>query len=225
VTKRLAGITPAMSPFDPISPSRVRGIAEELIGPDVADLSSLGGARFAAVESPDITRLLKLEAWKGAVYSFSWGVSLAYIPNKLSLPLRFHRTLKSARFDLWEDSRSVAERAEHKLEPASEFDGEDAARAALSQMWMWALPLAKTWWTQASDLDGVLTLALEQATRQPLVLDALHDPPPQLIAAMTLARLGRLAEAESQLALTRTLLDRHEIVVASEAMLRVATTA
>lgn len=173
-----------------------------LSGKTDGSLQSVRKGTYVGDEVDGITPLLRLEPWKGATYSLSWGVSLAYVPNKLMMPLSFHRTPKSARFDLWEDGRSVAEREGGDSSNAliATFCSEPEVREQLVGAWRWTRPRAHAWWQQASTLDGVLALARDQVTRRPYVLDSLHSPPPELIVILTLARLGRVSEAEEELA-------------------------
>jgi hypothetical protein len=120
-------------------------------------------------------------------------VSLSYVPNKNSFPLRFHRTLKTTQLDLWED----AETGDQPVALASGLHGEAATRSGLSRIWSASPPLARAWWEEASTLDGVLAFALTQAHTE-RVDTPRHYPYPRLVAVLTLARLGRAAEIDEQ---------------------------
>jgi hypothetical protein len=68
-------------------------------------------AMWARAVAPDIVQLIRLDAWKGASYSFAWGVSLGFVPHRWDSGVAWHRTLKSSRMDLRELAPNVAERA------------------------------------------------------------------------------------------------------------------
>jgi hypothetical protein len=175
---------------------------EALAEYDRLGLSPVRRGLYALPQSADITSILRLESWKGGTYSLSWGVSLAYVPNKLASKLVFHRTFKSSRFDLWEDGRSVAERegCDWREFLVSVLDGERQARQDLSRAVAWTHPRAQAWWREAATLEGVLGLASVQVRRRPHVIDDLHWPRPHLVMILTLACLGRREEAGKELA-------------------------
>jgi hypothetical protein len=187
------------------------------------DLELVKRGLYVKVVSDDITNVLKLEAWKGASYSWSWGVSLAYVPAKLEKRLVFHRTVKSARLDLWEDGRSVAEReGGNWRDPLTDLiSTKRRARKDVKHATTWTLPRAKGWWNSASTLEGVLEIARDQVSREPFVIDEIKWPRPQLIVILTLARLGRVSEAREELA-RWDWLNREEGLAAAAAIDRVA---
>jgi hypothetical protein len=195
---------------DLVSPSRVRALAAEVIGADLPDFARVEDGRYVKQIDADIAHVLKLKELKGAQYSLAWGVSLAYVPDKASLPLRFHGTLERARLDLWQDSHLRAGEQAPPSELASGLHGEDILRSGLTSMWRSALPLAQTWWEAASTLDGILGVSEEQV-RLERPGEAHHDPPPQLIRVLTMARLGHSADVESGLGALAGQLEADEI--------------
>lgn len=196
--------------YELVNPSRVRELADEVMGADLSGFTRLKDGRYAKKIDADITHLAELLPWKGAQYSLAWGVSLSYVPNKVSLPLRFHRTLNSARLDLWQDSHSRAEPRTSPSDLATGSRGEHVARSGLAAMWRWAFPLARTWWGSASTLDGILEIAVKQAvTEQPG--EVRHYPSPLLIHVLTLARLGRSTEIDDPIAALTERVEPHEL--------------
>ena len=194
--------------YELLNPSHVLALAVEVVGGDVSDFTSLGRGVFVRPVSDDVRHVLKLQAWKGAQYSFTWGVSLAYLPNKLALPLRFHRTLKSTKLDLWEDHFTETQHFPDKAYIDS-LRGESVARRGLVRAWKWTKPRATEWWAIASDLEGVVQLAERQAEKDhgPKVH---HFPAPSIVQILTLARLSRKREVVASLESTAEDLQPHE---------------
>jgi hypothetical protein len=183
---------------------------------DVPDFARLEQSFYGKQIDADLAHVLKLVAWKGAAYSLAWGVSIAYVPDRASLPLRFHRRLERARLDLWQDSHLPADPQAPPIELASGLHGERVLRSGLTEMWRSALPLARTWWEVASTLDGILGVSDKQVHRE-LPGGAHRHPSPQLIWVLTAARLGRSADVEGGLGALAEHLDADEfqaIVVA-----------
>jgi hypothetical protein len=192
-----------------VDDARIRALADEVIRDDLPDFERLAGGFYAKAVDADIVHVMKLRPWKGARYSLDWGVSLAYVPDKVSLPLRFHRTLASARLDLWQESHSRADWHASPTGLASGLHGEAAARSALAAIWRWARPLARTWWQGASTLEGILALAEQQAlAEQPG--EAYRDPAPLLLCVLTMARLST-ADIEDKLGVLADRFDAGEI--------------
>jgi hypothetical protein len=170
------------------------------------DLKSFTRVRdgfYARRADADIAQVLRCAAWKGGQYTLDWGVSLSYVPHKLDTKLAFHRTLKSARLDLWEDARSLAERegGDWRDPYIDMIHGERRLHRQLARVWGWAQPRAVAWWARAADLEGVLAVARNEVERRPLVIDEIKWPRPQLVVVLTLARLGRVREAKELLPL------------------------
>jgi hypothetical protein len=180
-----------MSADEIVNPSRIHSITHEIVASDLPDFVSLGRGLYVRPLDGEISHVLKLLPWKGARYSFNWGVSLAYVPTRLVLPLRFHRTVKSARLDLWEDHFTEIQ----EFPPNAYVDslrGEVVARTELERAWTWTRPLAEAWWQAAATLEGVAQLAERQANA-----GSLHAPAPRLVYLLTLARLNRLSEIDT----------------------------
>jgi len=76
---------------------------EGMASPGLGGFSIIKPGRFARQVNVDLIHILGLGARKGWSYTVSWGASLPYLPEVRGGRLRWHRTLKSAIFDLWED--------------------------------------------------------------------------------------------------------------------------
>ena len=179
-------------------------MTQEIVGCELPDFVCLGRGLYVRTREAEISHVLKLQPLKGATYSFSWGVSLAYVPTRLVLPLRFHRTVKSARLDLWEDHFTETQEFPRDAY-VSGLSGEAVARTELERAWTWTRPLAQAWYEVATTLDGVAQLAERQAEQ-----DGSHWPTPRLVHVLTLARLNRMSEITTHTAAMAEELDAAE---------------
>jgi hypothetical protein len=137
---------------------------------EVAAPASLGLARirrgwFGRQVGDGIIQLLRFAPYKGYSYGFQWGVSLAFVPHEFERRVRFHRTLKSAEFDLFEHASE-----EFVRRGASERDGfmaglygADVLRRDASEAWAVARPRAEEWWASTTTVEDVLARARERS--------------------------------------------------------------
>lgn len=161
----------------------------------------------------DTVQLIQLDRWKGSAFSFTWGLSLAFVPHRWDSKLAWHRTLRSSRLDILERAQNVAER---ELGPDAGWEqeicgvgGEQHFRDDIARAWTWAQPRAMGWLDATRTTRDVLRVAVEQAARRPLGLERATYPKPRMICAFAAARLGLVDEAETQLA-TYLATDPHE---------------
>jgi hypothetical protein len=186
-----------------VSSARCRAIFEEITGPTAPEFAALKpGWRIREI-SADIVQLLALERYKGAACGFRFGVSLRYFPFPYEPTLRWHRTLASARFDLFEEPAAyfagMSAPGEHTGAEyfASSMLGETCFREELGRAWLLAGERILAWFDSTRTLDQVLQRCAEQMARQwPGVR---HSPDASLMHAFTLARMGRVPEARSGL--------------------------
>src|SRR5215216_5916784 len=76
---------------------------DTLIAPATFGFRSLKLGLYAKQVTSEIFHLIKFQAYKGATYGVRWGVSLAYMPHTWFPKPKWHRTLASAQFDLFEE--------------------------------------------------------------------------------------------------------------------------
>ena len=191
-----------------VSATRVYEIAIEVIRPDEMGLSELNPGYYAASSEHDIVQLLKLFPTKGASYHVRWGLSLGYVPHKWNPKLRWHRTLKSARFDVWEnafDYFDLEQKHWREWEKflVSKLNGETFLRKQMNEMWTRLAQTVQEWFASTITLSGVLSAIDRQTEREGA--SSHHFPPPSLVRAFTLSRTGEIQEA--RLALRRYLHD------------------
>jgi hypothetical protein len=197
---------------DWVTPRKVAAEADEAVGTTLPDFQAVKSGCYVRSDSADVIQMVQLKAWKGELYTIAWGVSLSFVPDRLALPLRFHRTLKSARLDLWDDSLARAERHGTARDDAvvSALDGEEAVHRGLQAVWQSVEPHARSLWMSARSLEGMLSLA------DVIAADADSDirhPPTHVVAALVCARMGRQAEAMHRLSPLGLDADEQEAVV------------
>jgi hypothetical protein len=186
-----------------VSSARCFAIFEEITGPAALKFAVLKPGRCAREVSGDIIQLFTLERYKGAAYGFRFGVSLRYFPFPYEPILRWHRTLASARFDLFEEPAGYfAAMSLPETHPGAGYFarcmlGETCFREELGRAWDLAGESILAWFDSTRTLDQVLQKCAEQMAREwPGIR---HCPDASLIHAFTLARMGRLPEARSGL--------------------------
>ena len=148
--------------------------------------------------SVDLIHVVKLAAFKGAAYGFHWGVSLTYIPHRWEEELRWHRSMKSATLDLWDQLADLPQAPNHtQVSIPSSLHGPEAFEHSLRREWQDLKGTITSWLERVSDLSGVLAMSKEQTQRY--WKGPRHWPPPGLAHAFTLARMGDFAKATAEL--------------------------
>jgi hypothetical protein len=151
----------------------------------------------------DIFHVLQfLRSTRGFDYRFHWGVSLGWVPRVSGGQLKWHRTLRSAVFDLWDQAPDYLI---HRATPWREANvyfldrslGEECFAEDLAECWAHIRGAVESWWSGVTSPEGVLERAHEQSSR--IWEGADHAPDPELVAGFTLARLGRIEEARARL--------------------------
>jgi hypothetical protein len=180
---------------------RIYACFNEIVRLDTEGFALVQKGLFGRTCNEQITHLVKFAAGKGGIYGFRWGVSLSFVPHEWDPKRKFHRTLKSARFDLFEDPGEFLVQNQFSDEPwkymASALHGEECFREELERAWENLEPVLKRWFASAVSLDWVLAKAMEHVNRDWKSLR--HDPDPKLVYAFTLAKMRRLPEGKATL--------------------------
>jgi len=149
----------------------------------------------------DVVQMIQLGAGKGGMYVFRWGVSLGFVPHDWSPRLKYHRTLKSARLDLWENPSDFLIADPYSGEDwdylVDTMHGEPCMRRDMQMAWSRLHQVINSFFSYMGNLEGILQRAKEHATKD--WQSFRHSPDPKMVQAFTLARLGRLPEAEGLL--------------------------
>jgi hypothetical protein len=172
---------------------------DEIAQPARLGFSPIKRGLYGRAVSDEITHLMKLQALKGASYSVWWGVSLAYVPHEWRERLRWHRSFKSARFELFETPTTYFPELESDWREKNKYiaakgHGESYLRETMQTMWEQLHEHILAYFSATQSLAGVLQKAQEQIQRT--VLWRYHYPNPMLIVALTLGRMGRPEDAE-----------------------------
>jgi hypothetical protein len=180
--------------WSPIPADDVYELLEEIVQPREFGLERVRRGSFAGQVDADIIRVLRVAPYKGYSYGLEWGVSLAFVPHEFERRVRFHRTLKSAALDLFEDAvEELGRRGGDERDgsiPAGY--GAEVFRRDATQLWRLVRPRVEEWWGSTTTVARVLARARAQKTAQPVPR---HWPEPALVEAFALARLGRDEEA------------------------------
>jgi len=192
--------------WEPLAASKIYEIFEDVVKPPGFQKVKKGA--LGRQVSADVIHLINLAHYKGAMYGFRWGVSSSYLPHRWEKELRWHRSVKSATLDLWEQLADLPEALNlSQLPPNSSIPsglhGPELFEQNLRREWRDLESTISSWFDKVTDLAGVLAMAEQQMRR--VWSGPRHFPPPSLVHAFTLARLGHPVEAEAELnAITKT---------------------
>jgi hypothetical protein len=166
---------------------------EDLVQPASFGFRDIRKGLYGRIVNEDIVHIMKLQAMKGRSYTVRWGVSLTYFPHEWRSGLRWHRSFKSSRFDLFElPGDSSSDWRENDKDQVHTLNGKPYLLETLQIMWNRLEPRIDNWFSSIRSLHGVLERAIEQSERK-WVLS--HHPSPELVYAITLSRMGRQEEA------------------------------
>lgn len=116
--------------------------------------------------------------------------------------LRWHRSISSAALDLWDQLTDLPPslnltRIRQNSSIPSGLHGPELFEQNLRHEWQDIEGTITHWLDSTSDLSGVLSMSAEQMGR--VWTGPRHFPPPSLVRAFTLARMGHFAEGEAEL--------------------------
>jgi hypothetical protein len=146
---------------------------------------------YARSVQDGIVQLAKLLSFKDGTCSLQWGVSLPWMPHEFQPKPKWHRTLKSARMDLFEWPVTLAPVAG---ESPNEWHvrlshGPEHMALTFDAMWRRLGPRMNAFFERVSDGNAVLVAAQSQcADRDESFL--CHSPDPRLVLAFTAAHLA-----------------------------------
>lgn len=141
-----------------------------------------------------IRQLYAFKQWKGAKLAPAWGLSLDFVPHQSGQKLKWHRTAKSALFDLSVDSRDQA------LD-LSFIGGADAVEKSADAVVSKSVARAQAFWHSAATV-GQLPVAFESLKRilaSSSGLGFYNFTQHPIAYAFALALNGRREDAEDEL--------------------------
>ena len=159
----------------------------------------------------DIRPMFSIRAWKGATYAPSWGISLAMVPHLSGQTAKWHRTHKSAAFDIWEDAKP-------RHMDLSTLDSCDAISRAIPSVVAGSLLQAKAFWDSTRQLTDIPT-ALDRLLSQDPEWFSMR-PQMRLADYVVSKRLGLYDRAETAWAAWSKLYDQAEVAAILEKLNR-----
>jgi hypothetical protein len=171
----------------------VHELTADALGEALASWERIGDGRWTRPTGDGIRAVIRISPLRGS-YQLNWGLSLAWVPHLTAAGVRFHRTAKSARLDLYEEGQHQGARVPYTWhEHSVVFLPRDIEPA-----WRNAADHAERLFERAATPEAVLALAQEQLEDRGAM--AVHVPSPLYVVAFTHARLGRAAQARQALA-------------------------
>jgi hypothetical protein len=143
-------------PYPPLLPaSDIDAVLETAVGRPLAALGfePIAKRKWIRSTAAPFRHLLDVSALKGAAFTFRWGFSLDYVPHVGGNRVRWHRTNKSARFDVCFDPMDFAP---HEPPLLSAFAARVAFARAASERLESNLPTAVQFWGDYGSLTGIL---------------------------------------------------------------------
>jgi hypothetical protein len=155
---------------------------------------------YARSVGDDVVQLAKLLSSKDGTYSLQWGVSLPWMPHEFVPKPRWHRTLKSARMDLFEWPVTLVPVVGESPNEWHVNLSHGPAYMALTfdAMWRRLGPRMNAFFERVRTGGAVLAAAQAQCADKDSQFSC-HDPHPQLVLAFTAARLADAATAAEAL--------------------------
>jgi hypothetical protein len=175
----------------------LRGKLDELVSPRLSGSGLTWRADGAWVEpgACAIRRVVHFHQLKGLRAVISWGYSLNFVPLPSGTRLRYHRTFKTARADVFEWPVSYAESFSGSTDfesislLARQFDG------SLRSYFDAQLPLLTSWFRRIRGLSAIEE-ELRRQIASPSAAYRVHHPAPAYVLPFVVAAQGRASEAE-----------------------------
>ncbi|QYD68242.1 hypothetical protein KZJ38_18555 [Paraburkholderia edwinii] len=105
--------------------------------------------RWVRFDGTPIRQMFAFPAWKGGVMAPRWGLSFDFVPHVSGNPVRWHRTNKSAMFDLTVDARDSAMEI-------SLIHGEQAIVQSSAAVVEKAVACADEFWQRVNSIEDVV---------------------------------------------------------------------
>ena len=187
---------------DPVSAHDVYRLFDEISRLRDAGFTAIRSGWYGKPVNPDMFHVIKLQALKGRLYTVWWGVSLACVPHRWDRRIEWHRTLKSARLDLYEtpdEYFSLHDKDWREAETyyANPGYGIGYLSETLAQLWKNSGNEIMAWFASADSLEKAVEKLQAQTTKEQT--GPCHHPDPLLVYAFVLARLNNGEEAKTAL--------------------------
>jgi hypothetical protein len=174
----------------------------ERLGP--LGLTDIAPRRWIDGSKPPARRLFELQLLKGASLKACWGFSLDFVPHLSGGSLRWHRSNKAARLDVFVDPRVLTQ-------PCFLY-GAEKFRSELVSLLKQAVPAAEVVWARGATFAGMLDIICEIRERATNCLGYRNYTQLPLACMFLAAKVGDadLAKRELEEYLQRNWLDERE---------------
>jgi len=185
----------------PVSGQRIDETLDATFGSQLrADGFQLAKPRmWVRARTPDITDLFQIQAIKGAMLTPRWGWSLTFVPHVRNGRLRWHRTLKSAHFDVIDDPLDLALPESVPSLLLHTRRGENALLAQARTLCPFAVAQADRFWQRAQAITDLRKVLFELKARKNVRFDFYNYVAHPVSLAFSLARLGEHDAARDEL--------------------------
>jgi hypothetical protein len=181
--------------YDLVRAATAHAIIGEVFGPVCGRMTQLGPRSWVNELADGIRATLELKPYKGGDYEFHYGVWCSWVPRFQGARLLWSRTLKQTRPCLWVNHFTF------DAPPRTAMNtllGELALRRDAERALHSLAPRAARFWQSVASVSGVLDEAQRQE-RRTLGNYTMHFPPPGLVTAFTMAKLGDSERAKIHL--------------------------
>jgi hypothetical protein len=176
-----------------VSPRVAKQAIAEVLQPIICEMDVVKPWWWARSLSESHRALLWIQDGKGGAFTLQYGISCTWVPHRQANTWRWHRTLKQARPDLWVD-RWAEDAPPHR--PIDGLRGLAQVRRTAEIAFRIEASRASAWWQSVETVEGVL----RESHHQEGYRTVNHFPPPHLVTAFTLAKLGEIDAALHSLA-------------------------
>ena len=198
----------------PVPAARVSQLIEEVIDPGSLGFERVNGRTWGRLGDPSI-KLLTTGRTKGYGLELRWAVSLPFVPHRILPSPQFHRTLKSARMDLFETSQNVTP-SQGTGEDYGTIDtglGETCLKDDAARVWATVRSIAVAFWAGTDSIQEIYETALRHRELEQARLRMHHLPEPAVVAALVAARLGLTTEYTDLLSVARVKSEERAVLI------------
>lgn len=187
--------TPTAEPFEIVTLEAAHRVISPIVDAalDGRGFEAVAPLKWVRFDGTPIRQMFAFPAWKGGVIAPRWGLSFDFVPHVSGSSVRWHRTNKSAMFDLAVDARD-------KLLDISLIRGEKVVVQRSATVVDTATTRANEFWGRVNSIEDVATafewLQIRLSTGGLGFYNYVQHP---IALAFALARVGEVAAARSEL--------------------------
>jgi hypothetical protein len=188
-----------MRAFDIIPSAEIDASLRVILGEALVrqGFESMSPRAYVRSRVPGMKDLIRIQALKGMSYSPLWGLSLDFVPHLSGDALRWHRTAKSARFDLRSDPLDYIHPASWAFELwiVHNIYGLKSTRQDIKRVTKTTVAESRYFFSRVRTLTELVQAFERQKARKAIRFHFYAYSEQILAYAFTLARVGRLQDA------------------------------